>query len=127
LIHIQVVRPLGFLFFPAPNRSLLALRLNTRINKATEKLFGFALANAREMLTGRFREFVRYDIFFILNGIPMDLLGWIAIAILVIVFVIGVIAMWTQPPDDNTCECQPARFCSRCGKKLSHPRPDTSM
>ena len=57
----------------------------------------------------------------------MDPIGWIAITVLVVFLVIGIITMWMQPAEDNTCECQPARFCCRCGKKLSAPRPDTLM
>lgn len=54
----------------------------------------------------------------------MESIGWIAITILLSLLVIGIIVAWAQPPDDNTCECQPARFCCRCGKKLSDPRPE---
>jgi uncharacterized membrane protein YqiK len=57
----------------------------------------------------------------------MDPIVWIAITVLVVFLIIGIIAIWMQPPDDNTCECQPARFCCRCGKKLSTRQQDNSM
>jgi hypothetical protein len=57
----------------------------------------------------------------------MDPIAWITITVLVFVLIIGIIAIWMQPPEDNTCECLPARFCCRCGKKLNTPQRDTSM
>ncbi len=52
----------------------------------------------------------------------MGIIGWAAIAVLMIFLLVGIVVVWMQPPDDTVCECKPAKFCSWCGKRLKETR-----
>jgi hypothetical protein len=57
----------------------------------------------------------------------MDILGWLAIATALIVFLALVVAAYMQSPEESTCECKPAKFCSQCGKRLSDQKSRALM
>jgi hypothetical protein len=57
----------------------------------------------------------------------MDILGWLAIAIAFIVFLALIVAALMQSPEEDTCECKPAKFCSQCGKRLSDQKSKELM